>query len=258
MARRPARRGSAVSPRGAACGGVARLGLRRRRAARSEAAPLRGAVGGGTAPGACRSRASSWIKGECTRKEIQPRAFALDRRRRRGDTPHRARRAAPAGGSEINARAFALDRRKGARQRAVQAPPRTRTPSGPVAHRARSTTGRAARAGRAAGCGRRAGRAGRGLAGGEWAGWRVAGSLAGSTRLSPHSDGKQAERLLPPELPTEVAGSGQPALGESSAAVVRCIARLTGRAGPWHPCRGFSFCVGRGPGRDPRSGEKSN
>jgi hypothetical protein len=58
-----------------------------------------------------RSRAIAWIKGKRTRKAIQPRAFALDRRGRRGDTPCHARRAALARGSEIQPRAFALDRR---------------------------------------------------------------------------------------------------------------------------------------------------
>jgi hypothetical protein len=85
-------------------------------------------------------------------KEIQPRAFALDRRAGRGDTPCRARLGGGRTRKEIKPRAYALDRRKGA----------ARTPMGRAADAARRTRGRAADAarrtrGRAAGAARRGG-----------------------------------------------------------------------------------------------------
>jgi hypothetical protein len=119
-----------------------------------------GCVRAGPQPAVCRpvrgrrSRASASIKGKSTRKEIQPRAFALDRRTRRGDTPCRARRAAPAPGSEIKPRAYALDRRQ-------QRPRATAAGRGAVARRSRA----AARSGGAVRCGAGRGGAGRGGAG---------------------------------------------------------------------------------------------
>jgi hypothetical protein len=76
------------------------------------------------AASARRSRPFPSIKGECTRKAIEPRAFALDRRTGRGDTPCRAGLRADTRGEEIQARAFALDRRQGGRRVAARGPPR--------------------------------------------------------------------------------------------------------------------------------------
>ncbi|GLH94735.1 hypothetical protein Pa4123_00070 [Phytohabitans aurantiacus] len=75
---------------------------------------MRGVRGGRCqiAAAARRSRAIAWIKGKCTREEIQSRAFALDRRARRGDTPCRAGLGADVRGEEIQSRAFGLDRRE--------------------------------------------------------------------------------------------------------------------------------------------------